>query len=154
MMVYLMRHGIAEPFGCKPDPQRSLTAVGRARVQAQFEACQPLLAVQRIVHSPYLRAQQTAQIGAQVLTGTPLIVDGRLTPDDDPATALAVLEQYADLPTLYVTHNPLIGRLIGLLCEGSSRVVEPMETGMLAAIECNWPAAGMGTLAWKRAVPR
>jgi len=153
MMLYLMRHGIAEPFGCKPDTQRALTPAGRAGVLAQFTASQSLLTVQQIVHSPYLRAQQTAQLGAQLLA-VPLIVDDRLTPDDDPANALALLEQYADIPTLYVTHNPFVGRLIGLLCEGSSRAIEPMDTGMLAAVECDWPAAGMGTLCWKRAVPR
>lgn len=152
-MIYLMRHGIAEPFGCKPDSQRALTAAGRAGIQVQFEACQPLLPVQQIIHSPYLRAQQTAQLGAQLLS-VPLIVDDRLTPDDDPANALTLLEQYADVPTLYVTHNPFVGRLIGLLCEGNSRAIEPMDTGMLAALECDWPAAGMATLSWKRAVPR
>jgi len=153
MKLFLMRHGIAEPFGIKPDEQRILTERGRTLVAAQFKACASELSIEQIIHSPYQRTTETAQIGAQLLNVKTLVSDERLTPEADIQLALELLETYADIPTLYVTHNPFVGRLIGLLCEGSSRFAEPMDTGMLAAIETDWPASGLGRLIWKRPVP-
>lgn len=150
-MIWLMRHGIAEPFGLRADEQRALTEQGRSLVCAQINQNRAVLPVQCIVHSPYRRAMETAQLAGQVLGVGDLVVDSRLVPDSSPLQALNLLEEYADTQVLYVTHNPLVGRLIGLLCEGDSRRPEPMDTAMLAAIECDWPASGMGTLRWKKA---
>lgn len=155
MQLFLMRHGIAEPFGLREDSQRALTETGRLRVQAQFQAqAEALSGVSKIVHSPYLRAVETAQIGAEILGISGMVSDERLTPEADPRDALALLEADAADTVLYVTHNPFVGRLIGLLCEGDSRWMEPMDTGMLALLEADWPASAMATLNWKVAAPR
>jgi len=149
-----MRHGIAEPFGLVDDAERALTEQGRQRVMRQFQAHKESLEIDFIVHSPYLRACETAQIGANVLGITRLESDERLVPEADAVQALALLEQHADATVLYVTHNPFVGRLIGLLCEGSARYPEPMDTGMLAQLSGDWPAAGLAQLDWKHSAPR
>ncbi|MCV6590700.1 MAG: histidine phosphatase family protein [Marinobacterium sp.] len=152
--VFLMRHGIAEPFGIREDCDRALTERGRLLLQAQFQSrADELSAINRIVHSPYRRASETAKIAAQSLGVEQLIIDERLIPDADPVHLLVLLEQHFDNPTLYITHNPFVGRLISLLCEGSTRHVVPVDTGMLVILECEWPAAGMAELHGCFAVP-
>ncbi|MBY4676940.1 SixA phosphatase family protein [Marinobacterium arenosum] len=154
MMIYLMRHGLAEPFGSRNDELRELTEAGRNQVRAQFIASRDrLLQIEQIVHSPYLRARQTAQIGAELLGVERLLADDRLVPEADPRLALELLERDSDTTTLYVTHNPFVGKLIGLLCQGDSRQPEPMDTAMLAMVEADWPAAGLGRLRGKHAAP-
>lgn len=153
MLIYLMRHGLAEPFGSRNDEQRELTEAGRNQVRAQCIASRERLRIDQIIHSPYLRARQTAQIAAELLGVERVLVDDRLTPEADPRLALELLERDSETSTLYVTHNPFVGKLIGLLCQGDSRWLEPMDTAMLAAVETDWPAAGLGRLCWKQAAP-
>ncbi len=84
MKLWVLRHGEAEPYGARPDPERALTAHGREEVlrSAAQLIGQPLAA---IYASPYLRAQQTAQLVREALGFQPeLITVNWLTPDTRP----------------------------------------------------------------------
>src|SRR3954468_13740472 len=69
MKIYLFRHGIAEePVAGRSDSQRALTPEGRAQVasvarMAKRSGVSPSV----IAASPYLRAQETAEVAAKEL---------------------------------------------------------------------------------------
>lgn len=135
MKLWLLRHGEAQPHA-PSDAQRNLTAQGRREVlrSAAHLIGQP---IQAILASPYVRAQQTAQLVREALGFEPEIrTVPWLTPDTDPLTALAQLDSADNL--LLVSHQPLVGNLIGLLHGGPP---QPMSTASLAELEGDWPLA-------------
>ena len=104
MKVWILRHGEAE--GHAPtDAERNLTEHGRAEVlrSAAHLIGQPLGA---IIASPYVRAQQTAQLVRDVLGFQPEIrTVPWLTPDGDVQRVLEKLDSDDDV--LLVSHQPL-----------------------------------------------
>ncbi|MCO4756389.1 MAG: phosphohistidine phosphatase SixA [Oceanospirillaceae bacterium] len=146
MKVYFMRHGEAS-WKASSDADRPLTDNGVVRLQATLQAnAERMQDVEHILHSPYLRAVQTARLAADVLAVKSLSDDARWTPDCDPQQALETLESFSDKTILVVTHNPLVSRLVGGFC-GTG--VEPFDTGTLVCVEADWPAMGLGMLRWK-----
>ena len=141
MKVWVLRHGEAEPYGSRPDSERALTEQGRKEVlhSAAKLMGKPLTA---IYASPYLRAQQTAQIVREVLGFTPdLRTVEWLTPDNRPQ---AVAEQLATADNvLLVSHNPLVSNLLGYLQHGHVQAPETVHTATLAELEGEWPMAGL-----------
>lgn len=69
MKLWLLRHGEAEAHA-RSDAQRELTPHGRKEVK-QSAGHLPGHGVSKIVASPYVRAQQTAQIVREVLASHP-----------------------------------------------------------------------------------
>ncbi|WP_417697608.1 phosphohistidine phosphatase SixA [Pseudomonas sp.] len=140
MKLWVLRHGEAEPYGARPDPERALTAHGREEALRSAAALigQPLSA---IYASPYLRAQQTAQLVREALGFAPeLITVDWLTPETRPQK---VLEQLADQgDVLLVSHNPLVGSLLGFLQHGHLQQPEQVKTAGLAELEGDLPLAG------------
>lgn len=69
MVVYFMRHGLAERGGPgRPDRERVLTSEGVERVRRQAAALERIgWPLERIVSSPLRRARQTADLVAGVL---------------------------------------------------------------------------------------
>jgi phosphohistidine phosphatase len=147
--VYFMRHGEAS-WRAACDAERPLTDQGvvRLRKALSTQAAQ-MGGIDCILHSPYLRAVQTAQIAAEVLNVAHLIPDARWTPDCACVPALESLEAFEDKTVLVVTHNPLVSTLVGLLCHCERALPEPFDTGTIACVEMTWPAAGLGSLIWK-----
>lgn len=82
------------------------------------------LAPRWIVASPYLRAQQTARIAAQILGyEEPILTSTRLTPEADPAELWAEVRDLApDSPLLFVAHEPLLSSSASWMT-GESHVV-------------------------------
>ena len=72
MKLYILRHGIAvEPGtpGYETDADRPLTSEGERKMRQIAGAMEALeLSFDLILSSPYLRARQTAEIVAEVLT--------------------------------------------------------------------------------------
>ncbi|MGZ7458619.1 phosphohistidine phosphatase SixA [Pseudomonas sp. Ma2-10] len=140
MKLWVLRHGEAEPYGTRPDSERTLTVKGREevlRTAAQLIG-KPLTA---IYASPYLRAQETAEIVRAALNFAPQIrtVDW-LTPDNRPQ---AVAEQLvSEDHALLVSHNPLVGNLLGYLQHGHVQDPEAVRTAGLAELEGDLPMAG------------
>ncbi|MGF0242322.1 phosphohistidine phosphatase SixA [Rhodococcus sp. IEGM1300] len=140
MKLWVLRHGEAEPYGSKPDSERALTAHGREEAlrSAAELIGQPISA---IYASPYLRAQQTAQLVREALGFEPDIRTVEwLTPDNRPQ---AVAEQLVSVDyALLVSHNPLVGNLLGYLQHGHVQQPEAVKTAGLAELEGDLPLAG------------
>ncbi|WP_325985700.1 phosphohistidine phosphatase SixA [Pseudomonas protegens] len=143
MKLWVLRHGQAESHA-PTDAQRNLTAHGREEVlgSAAHLIGQPIAA---ILASPYVRAQQTAQLVREALgfEGEIRTVPW-LTPDANPLQVLEQLDSADNL--LLVSHQPLVGNLIGLLQHGHLRDPQPMNTASLAELEGDWLLAGLMTL--------
>ncbi len=144
-----MRHGQAA-WQAPTDAERPLTEAGILRLRQRLLQLDGVLAgVEQIVHSPYLRARQTAELVAERLQLDSLLQDSRWTPEGDPQAALQSLEGYVGRTTLVVTHLPLIGHVTSLLCHGRQVPPEPFECAAVAVLEAEWPAAGLATLRQK-----
>lgn len=140
MKLWVLRHGEAEPYGSRPDSERALTPHGCEEVlrSAAELIGQPITA---IYASPYLRAQQTAQLVREALGFEPDIRTVEwLTPDNRPQ---AVSEQLVSVDyALLVSHNPLVGNLLGYLQHGHVQEPETVKTAGLAELEGDLPLAG------------
>lgn len=142
MKLWILRHGEAQSQA-RSDAERELTAHGREEVlnSAAHLLGQPL---SRIIASPYVRAQQTAELVHQVLGfSEPIITVPWLTPGSDPRVVLSRLDQYATEEVLLVSHQPLVGTLIGVLIHGHYHEAQPMNTASLAELEGDFPLAGL-----------
>mgnify|MGYP001627807002 FL=1 len=110
MILYLLRHGEAEPYGrASDDASRALVSAGTKAVNRVAAELAP---VDAVYCSPYLRARQTAEL---VLSATGQqayhLYDG-LTPDSSVA---AWLETIKPQRLLLVAHNPLLSSLASQL---------------------------------------
>lgn len=141
MKLWIMRHGQAQSQAVS-DSARELTDAGRKEVLTSASHLQgrPL---QRVLVSPYVRAQQTAAVVQGVLQAdiTQLTVDW-LTPDSDPFEALRQLDALGLDEVLLVSHQPLVGSLTGLLAHGNLQQPQPMNTASLAELDGEFVLAG------------
>ena len=143
MKVWILRHGEAQAHA-RTDAERNLTEQGRAEAlrSAAHLIGQPIDA---IFASPYVRAQQTAQLVREALGVEPDIrTVPWLTPEGNPQQVLEKLD--ADENVLLVSHQPLVGNLIGFLQHGHQRQPQPMYTASLAELEGEFPLAGLMSL--------
>nr|WP_282445819.1 phosphohistidine phosphatase SixA [Pseudomonas sp. EYE_354] len=141
--MWILRHGEAEGHA-RTDAERNLTEHGRGEVlrSAAHLIGQPLSA---IIASPYVRAQQTAQLVREALGFEPEIrTVAWLTPDGNPLQVLQQLD--TDDTVLLVSHQPLVGSLISFLQHGHQRQPQPMFTASLAELEGDFPLAGLMSL--------
>ncbi len=118
VFIYLVQHGIAHPENI--DPERHLTEKGKHETEkiAKYLANKGLLSVTKIVHSPKVRAIETAEIFAKFLqpkNGTEE-VEG-LTPTADPAMWQQKLQDIND-NLMIVGHLPHLQKLVALLVAG------------------------------------
>ncbi|WLH34214.1 phosphohistidine phosphatase SixA [Pseudomonas sp. FP2196] len=133
MKLWVLRHGEAVPYGSCPDSERELTEHGRkeALSSAAHLIGQPLTA---IYASPYLRAQQTAQIVREALGFEPEIRTVEwLTPEVDSDKVTDQLVSVSNV--LLVSHNPLVGNLLSYLQHGAGYPPEKVSTAGLAELE-------------------
>ncbi|CAK9890333.1 MULTISPECIES: phosphohistidine phosphatase SixA [Pseudomonas] len=145
MKLWVLRHGEAEQRA-NTDAERRLTAHGREQV---LRSAAELLGQppQVILASPYVRAQQTAALVHEALGfAKPVQTVPWLTPDSDPHAVIAELDKLGVDEVLLVSHQPLVGNLVGLLEHGSYQQAAPMSTASLAQLEGDWPLAGLMTL--------
>ncbi len=143
MKLWVLRHGEAEGHA-RTDAERNLTEQGRGEVlrSAAQLIGQPISA---IFASPYVRAQQTAQLVRDALGFEPEIrTVPWLTPDGNPLQVLQKLD--TDDNVLLVSHQPLVGSLISFLQHGHQCQPQPMYTASLAELEGDFPLAGLMSL--------
>lgn len=135
MLIALLRHGEAEARASR-DAERALTAHGQREVAssiAQLKASG--VAIQRIIASPYRRAQESAVIAAADLGLGHFDTEAGFTPDESPEQAMALCGFYAGENILVVSHMPLVARLAYLLAGEGAPV--SFATGQLCLID--WP---------------
>jgi phosphohistidine phosphatase len=145
MRIWILRHGQAEPRAAS-DSQRRLTETGRQEALSMGRHLQNE-PIDVILASPYIRAQQTAELVREQLGLRRAIVTvDWATPDDDPLAVLDHLAERSEQRVLLVSHQPLVGQLISLAVDGHRQGHYPMPTAGLACLEAAMPAAGVAEL--------
>lgn len=146
MHLFLLRHGEAQLFADN-DPERALTSLGYQQTKAILaQSKNDLQRVTRIIASPYVRAQQTAQLVSQFLE-LPVETSALLTPDARMSSLSEMIEQMSDDVPLLVTHQPLVGGFVDWLC-GLAPGRHMLGTSALAYIEADIVAGSCGELLW------
>lgn len=141
MLIYLLRHGIAEDCGHgMRDDERALTDEGWKKLRKSSAAWQRIVEPPQVVFcSPLRRAQETASVLVDALgIRTELRIDDALVPSAPPTVAMSLLEaeQHSGTGSVAVVgHEPHLGYLLGLLLTGHPRLPIPLKKGMLVAVE-------------------
>lgn len=116
MKIFIMRHGEAEHFA-QSDEQRELTDRGRSASLAVARACaeKGCTHFDRVLVSPYIRAQQTWQEISQCFTTDHVETCPDITPYGDSEHVAdyvsALIDQHNLQSVLIVSHLPLVGYL-------------------------------------------
>lgn len=147
MKVYIMRHGEAG-YSAFSDSKRPLTPFGEKQclsVANWFNEQQ--IAFELGLVSPYLRAQQSFSIIADIVPIKQSETDNALTPGGNPSHIADYLTELSLLDiesVLLVSHLPLVGYLVNELCP---QVSPPMfSTADVACITLL--QKGEGILEW------
>jgi phosphohistidine phosphatase len=149
MTIFVLRHGQAE-LQKTTDDARALTEKGcldtKTVVSSRLKYLQQ---VTQIWASPLVRAQQTAQIAADLLPALPINTSPLIIPEGNLTAVMDWLQTITteNQSVLLVSHQPLVGDLVNSLC-GKSEGFHPMGTSSLAAIHAPVIAAGLGELLW------
>ena len=115
--LYLVRHGEAKPK--HEDSERGLTDAGHANVRRMASwAATSGIRVDEIRHSGKSRAQQTAEIFAEILGSQAQAVAG-LAPKDDVVSIAGGIESEAG-DMMLVGHLPFLERLAAVLTAGDA----------------------------------
>ena len=122
MNLYIIRHGRAETYASS-DSARRLVSEGEQQVRqlaSQFRTHS--LSFDKLICSPYTRAQQTAQIiKAEIGFDKELITCDDIVPDGDVSSVIKNLNAFGDKNILLVSHMPLLGYLASYLLLGEMR---------------------------------
>jgi len=142
--LYIARHGEAS-FNAKTDRERPLTPNGIKVTKSLMGGCfQQLKEINLIWSSDLLRARETAAIYSQGL-GIKVEENPKLSPDGEPKKILQALSGLkSDDSILIVSHQPVVGELVSLLCEGDTYHAHPYCTSEIVVIECEMLAPGLG----------
>jgi len=139
MMLYIMRHGLAEePTPKGDDGARRLTPQGADKIRKAAVGMRAAgFAFELILSSPITRAMETARIVADVFSGLKLRSVPELTTGASPAAALESLTKLT-LPqrVIAVGHEPTLSRLASLMLTGSSESIDiRLKQGGVIALE-------------------
>ena len=156
MKLLLVRHAIAEEaesfiLAGGSDAARPLTELGRKKMRKGANRLRRQVEpLQAVVHSPLLRARETAEIIARACGDPPLVECASLDYRYPAATAGEWLAQYpADRLIAAVGHEPQLSQLTGLLLTGVAQNLVVFRKG--GAVLLEFPhqiAAGQGVLLW------
>ncbi|MBL8943054.1 MAG: phosphohistidine phosphatase SixA [Myxococcales bacterium] len=151
MWVHLLRHGIAiDPTdpACPTDPERFLTDKGKARVRLAARGLRALgIAPEVVISSPYVRAQQTAEIAREELGDIELVTSDLLVPMAEPSRIVDVLRARSEQNILCVGHLPNLDLVTAYLV-GADDPITSLKKAGCASIEIRngRPGAGTGLL--------
>jgi phosphohistidine phosphatase len=152
MQVLLVRHGVAEEPGARPDEDRELTREGRRRMRRAARGLAAILSERPSVlaTSPLRRARQTAEILAAELGKPETAVLEQLAPLADPRDIADWLGRRShDELVLLTGHEPHLGRLLTWLACGRDGSRFKLRKGGAALVEISGPAgSGSGQVLW------
>ncbi|MBP2835745.1 MULTISPECIES: phosphohistidine phosphatase SixA [Dickeya] len=150
MQVLIMRHGDAVPDAAS-DALRPLSRRGdeESRQMAAWLNDQAI-DIERVLVSPYVRAQQTLQVVAEIM---PLPEESECLPELTPGgnaelvcDYLLALAKEGTSAVLVISHLPLVGYLVAGLCPAENA---PMfATSAIACVELD-DASGTGVYHWQ-----
>lgn len=121
MILYVVRHALAEDVSAGGDEARHLTEVGRQRTLKAAAGMQALgLEFDQILTSPLARASETAEIIATVYaSGLAPQVMPELSTGVAPADAVAALGPHGHNDSLVIVgHEPQLSAVISILLTG------------------------------------
>jgi len=145
MLIYIARHGEAEGPQ-STDEARQLTARGREDVSRLWQSlAERGVKPSQLLVSPYVRAQQTAELIAEVFPGTPWQDYGLIVPEGSPDIIIDDLQGSEWDGAVLVSHMPFVGLLTGKLTDGGRH---GFPVGGVACIDLELMAAGAGRLRW------
>ncbi len=131
MRLLLMRHGQADVanMGTSRDHLRPLTVQGVEEVVERAHLLKSLMDQPRLIHSPYLRARQTAEL-VHKHTGWPIAcVWADLQPESDPVALESwCRDQQEDV--ILIAHMPLLGLLCARLIDEPGRICPLVTAGV------------------------
>lgn len=144
MILYLLRHGEAEPYGgAADDASRALVPAGRKAVTRVATELEP---VDAVFCSPYLRARQTADLVLHATGQTTYQLNNGLTPDSSVQALLTWLDSINQERLLLVAHNPLLSHLASQLTGLPGGV--SLGTANLACLDVSDCLPGGAELLW------
>ncbi|MDX1804186.1 MAG: phosphohistidine phosphatase SixA [Alcanivorax sp.] len=148
MKLYLCRHGQAVAQAAT-DALRPLTQAGQAAVLAHWQALEEEgVVINRVVASPFLRAQQTAECITRVYQGLTIENCEALVPDSPPSAVFDwLLAQDLPAGTVLVSHMPLVSVLTAAWT-GAGRERFPFNVGTVACLDVEVMAADGARLLW------
>lgn len=146
MMLYLLRHGEAEPYGrAADDASRALVTAGKQAVTRVAAEVSP---VDAVYCSPYLRARETADRVLPATGQQRYQLNEGLTPDCSVDALLAWLDTLKEERVLLVAHNPLLSSLASQLTALPGGVM--LSTANLACLDVTDFMPGGAELRWVR----
>jgi phosphohistidine phosphatase SixA len=154
MLLYLMRHGIAQDRDdpeAPADPDRQLTRQGALRTR---EAVRGLAALGvdpgAVLSSPYLRALASAAIAAGELgySEDDIAQTDALLPDCDPALLFRELAGIEAGEVLCVGHAPSIDEICAYALGGGRGPLTQLKKAGVACVAIDEVAEPQGTLVW------
>jgi phosphohistidine phosphatase len=146
MEIHLMQHGSCLPK--EADPQMPLSPVGLDQIERSAEAVRLLgLGFDRIVASPKLRSQQTAEAVARAVGYAPadIVVADAVKAMAPPAETVEFLCGLGVGSVLVAGHLPNLAELASWLMGGAKVAV---DNGGLICLEADDPRARDARLAW------
>ena len=157
MNLYLLRHGEAENVAAS-DAARPLTEAGRQaviNVAQQFATKAP--SIERCFVSPYLRAQQTAELfleelllnQQQLSSSKPLLpieTNKKLVPEVHASEIISFLGTLSEENILLVSHNPIMTELLALLNNGHLENIYIVDTSELICLSMDIPGRAQAKL--------
>jgi phosphohistidine phosphatase len=150
MEVLLIRHAIAVDHDAAPsDAERPLTRRGVKRFRLAVRGLERLgLALDHVLHSPWLRAVQTAELLTPVLAGRPerVLQPTPLLTQSPGEALLALAEPFpTDARIAFVGHEPWMGEQLSLLITGTIAHAENLrfKKGGVAWLDGEPRAGGM-----------
>lgn len=154
MQLYLMRHGIALDVGqegIQRDCDRTLSKEGRQKTAEVAEGLKAIgVQPARILHSPLVRARETARIVADILSPAPLLEECEwLQPGSPPASLAACLRAQTAEAIMTVGHLPDIADFASFLLSGRTNLDLQFKKAAVACVIFEEPLApGRGCLEW------
>lgn len=152
MRIYIMRHGQAQTFASS-DEARPLTTLGEQQsiAMASWLADKQLRdgVLDRVLVSPYLRAQQTWQACEGIIAHKKVIIEDAITPfgnSEQVATYIRAMVTVENISSvLLVSHLPLVSYLTA---EFSIDMNAPMfPTSAISGIQFE-PSTGKSEVLW------
>lgn len=140
--VYIVRHAVAEDkvewaMQSSDDSLRPLTAKGAAKMKKLARKYFSAIGkVDLILTSPYVRAQQTADILHQEFSKADLKQSQWLIPTNDPSKCIANLQRQirSCKRVILVGHQPHLGDLISVLLTGDKGLSIDLKKGSLTCL--------------------
>jgi phosphohistidine phosphatase len=135
MRLYVIRHAIAVDAAGAGDDARELTEEGRERFAEGVRGLERAgVRFDRLLHSPLVRAVQTAELAARLVEG-----ETEVSPHLTSAPTPELLAALAGESVAVVGHEPWLSELVAWLISGERALGHafPLKKGGVAVLEGN-----------------